>query len=206
MKKAMLAAFATSALTLVCGGASAQSNGLTTFLSSSNLAPLSQTATVLNLEAQMADGSAQQDVNAFNQFFLINGTGKLVVQFNGSLANQGQKAIPGWMGVAQYSNHTISSDLQAGWQAVKTKFSLSAGVSSVVIYKTLNTAQLVYDYRSPVSAGSATCQEYLYTPASAGFQTGVQTNCTWSLSSFGPSLKGSSGKAAMMKHTSKSKM
>lgn len=205
MQKTLLATAAVSVLALACG-ASAQSNGLTTFLSSSNLAPLSQTATVLNLEAQMADGSAQQDVNAFNQFFLINGTGKLVVQFNGSLANQGQKAIPGWMGVAQYSNHTISSDLQAGWQAVKTKFSLTAGVSSVVIYKTLNTGQLVYDYRSPVSAGSATCQEYLYTPASAGFQMGVRTNCTWSLSSFPGAMMGSTGKAAMMKHTSKSKM
>jgi hypothetical protein len=206
MQKTLLATAAVSVLALACGGASAQSNSLTTFFSSSNLAPLSQTATVLNLEAQMADGSGQQDVNSFNQFFLINGTGKLVVQFNGSLANQGQKVLPGWMGVAQYSNHTISSDIQAGWQAVKAKFSLTNAVGGVVIYKTLNTAQLVYDYRVQVSPGSSVCQEYLYTPANSGFQMGVKTNCTWSLSSFPGAMMGSTGKAAMMKHGSKSKM
>ena len=95
MRKLLLAAAAASSLALMAGAAGAQSNSLTTFLSTSNLTPLAQTATVLNLEAQMTDGSGQQDVNNFNQFFLINGTGKLVVQFNGALANQGQKALPG---------------------------------------------------------------------------------------------------------------
>jgi hypothetical protein len=200
MRKACLAAAAASSLALAGGAADAQSPSLTTFFSTSKLAPLAQTATVLNLEAQMADGSGQQDVNTFNQFFLINGTGKLVVQFNGSLANQGQKVLPGWMGVAQFSNHTISSDIQAGWQAVKAKYSLTNAVGGVVIYKTLNTAQLVYDYRVQISPGSSTCQEYLYTPANSGFQMGVRTNCTWTLGGFPGAMKSSGGRSAMMKH------
>jgi hypothetical protein len=200
MRKVLLAATAASAFALLAGTAVAQSNSLTTFLSSSNLTPLSQTAMVLNLEAQMADGSGQQDVNNFNQFFLINGTGKLVVQFNGTLANQGQKVLPGWMGVAQYSNHAISSDIQAGWQAVKAKYALTNAVANVVVYKTLNTAQLVYDYGVQTAPGSKVCQEYLYTPATQGFQIGMQTGCSWSLSGF--SGMRSSGKP-MMKSGSK---
>lgn len=57
------------------------------------------------------------DVNAFNDFYLINGIGKLKVRFNSQLQNLGQVALPRWLGVAQYSNHEILYDLQLGFQA-----------------------------------------------------------------------------------------
>ena len=49
--------------------------------------------------AKRQQGRAQADVNAFNDFYLINGIGKLKVRFNGQLQNLGQVALPGWLGV-----------------------------------------------------------------------------------------------------------
>jgi hypothetical protein len=172
-----------AAATLAIAPASAQS--LTGFLGSSNLDPLAQSPMVLNLEAQSSTHMAQGDVNTFNQFFLINGPGKLVVQFNTALQNLGQVRIPAWIGVAQYSNHDIWFDLQFGFDLVRRQFNMpGAQAGHVVVYKTLNTGQLVYDYAVPIFPGSPTCQEYLFTPVSFGYQLGMRTRCYWTLSQF----------------------
>lgn len=183
---------------LMAAPASAQT--LTFFLGTANLEPLAHTPTVLNIEAQSATKTPQFNVNLFDDFFLINGNGKLVVNFNYALANKGQKQLPGWIGVAQYSNHEILMfDLQFGFELVKTHFNIpNAQAAHVVIYKTLNTGQLVYDYAVPLAPHANRCQEYLFTPAGWGYQLGMQTSCYWSLGSFGPSAR--LGTAGMRRH------
>jgi len=190
MKQALLVACA--ALALSVSGAEAET--LTQFFSGSNLVPLAKSATVLNLEAQSSDKTAVTDVNAFDDFFLISGTGKLVVNFDHALKNKGEVKIPMWIGVARYTNHAIKADLQAGYEAVKAKYSLTAGVGHVVVYKTLNTGELVYDYALETSAGSPQCQEYLYVPAKKQFQQGMTVSCTWTLQNFEQGALGSAGK------------
>lgn len=192
MRKTLL--YAVVAATLATAPASAQS--LTGFLGGSNLDPLAQSPYVLNLEAQSSTHTAQANVNAFNQFFLINGPGKLVVQFNNALQNLGQVHIRNWIGVAQYSNHDIWFDLQYGFDLVKAQFNLPPGAKAghVVVYKTLNTGQLVYDYAVQLPLGSPTCQEYLFTPAILGYQIGMRTRCFWSLADFRRPLRSSAGR------------
>ena len=158
---------------LTSAPASAQ---LTQFLGWSWLDGLAQSPFVLNLSAQSASKVPQADVNAFNDFYLINGPGKLKVHFNGALQNLGQKALPGWIGVAQYSNHEIWYDLQFGFQQVKAHYNMpNARAARVTVYKTLNTGQLVYDYAIPVKG--AICREYLFTPQTGGFQLGMTVAC-----------------------------
>jgi hypothetical protein len=178
--KMLLAAAAAAALT--AGTAEAQGFSLTDFFKTSNLQPLAGTPMLLNLGAQMDHRTFQQDVNNFDDFMLIDGTGKKRVVFNRHLMNQGTMTLGGWMGVAQFDNHTISSDLQAGWQAVKAKYSLTNGVAHVIVYKTINTSQLVYDYAVQLGSSGMDCQEYLYTPATGGFQLGMRTGCWIGLS------------------------
>src|SRR5262245_757023 len=101
MRKTLLLGIA--AWILATGAASAQS--LTFFLATAYLDPLAQSPFVLNLTAQSSSKVAQADVNAFDDFFLINGPGKLRVNFNYLLQNKGQMPLPGWIGVAQFSNH-----------------------------------------------------------------------------------------------------
>jgi hypothetical protein len=179
------------AATLAIAPASAQS--LTGFLGGSYLDPLAQSPLVLNLEAQSSSHTPQADVNAYDQFFLINGPGKLAVQFNHALQNLGQVRIPGWIGVKPYSNHEIWYDLQWGFELVKTHFNMpNAKAAHVVVYKTLNTDQLVYDYAIPVP-GTPVCQEYLFTPVTFGFQAGLRTRCYWTLDQFRRPIRTSAG-------------
>jgi hypothetical protein len=143
--------------------------------------------------AKRQQGRAQADVNAFNDFYLINGIGKLKVRFNGQLQNLGQVALPGWLGVAQYSNHEILYDLQLGFQQVKANYNIpNARAGRVTIYKTLNTGQIVYDYAVQISPTS--CQEYLFTPLTQGFQLGFRVNGFMSLGLRGGSSAGRLGR------------
>ena len=97
MRKVVLLGAVASMLAIA--PASAQS--LTQFLQSANLDPLAQSPKVLNLEAQSSSKTAQADVNAFDDFFLINGPGKLVVDIlDKQLQKKGDVPIRGWIGVA----------------------------------------------------------------------------------------------------------
>ena len=175
--------FAAAAALVVTGtAADAQGFSLTHFFSTSNLEPLSGTPTLLNLAAQMDHRTFQQDVNNFDEFMLINGTGKLRVIFNRRLEKHLDFHLGSWIGVAQFDNHAITSDLQAGWQAVKAKYSLTSPVAHVIVYKTINNPQLVYDYAVQLGGSEMNCQEYLYTPATGGFQLGMRTGCWIGLS------------------------
>jgi hypothetical protein len=168
--------------------APAKAQSLTFFFNTAFLDPLAKSPLLLNLTAQSANKVAQADVNAFNEFYLINGIGKLKVRFNGQLQNLGQVALPGWIGVAQCSNHEILYDLQMGFQQVKVNYNIpNARAGRVTIYKTLNTGQIVYDYAVQISP--TLCQEYLFTPLTQGFQLGFRVNCFMSL---GGGLRGGS--------------
>jgi len=178
------------AAVLAASPASAQS--LTDFFRYSNLDQLDKGQPILDLEAQSASKTPQSDVNVFDDFFLIAGDCQrppaFVVNFDRQLQNKGERVIGCWIGVLGYSNHEISADLQEGFKAVAAHFHLGdAKAAHVVVYKTLNTHQLVYDYAIP---RGARCQEYLYTPAAGGFQLGMQTNCYWTLQGFGRSAAG----------------
>lgn len=191
MRKAFL--YGVVAVTLAAAPASAQS--LTDFFKTANLDPLAQSPVVLNLEAQSTSKTAQSDLNAFDDFFLINGPGKLVVNFDKSLQSKGQVTTPGWIGVARYSNHDITADLQNGLQQVLTHYKMpNAKAANVVIYKTINTEQLVYDYSIQPVPTAQRCQEYLFTPVNHGFQRGMMSNCFWTLEGFKRPLRMSGGK------------
>jgi len=144
----------------------------------------------LNLIAQSTTHTPQANVNAYNDFYLINGLGKLKVRFSGNLQNLGQVHIPGWIGVLQYHNSEIISDIQFGFQQVKTHFNMpNARAARVVVYKTINTHQIVYDYVVQTTS-SLRCQEYLYTPITGGYQRGMITGCYTSLPNLAASSAG----------------
>ena len=182
MRNALL--YGLFAATIVTAPAQAQS--LTDFFRSANLDPLAKGSTVLNLEAQSSSKTPQSDVNVFDDYFLIAGDCQRppasVVNFDRQLQNKGEKTIGCWIGVAQYSNHAISADLQDGFQKVIANYKMpNAKAAHVAIYKTLNTGQLVYDYAIP---RGARCQEYLYVPATGDFQLGMSTSCYWTVQGF----------------------
>ncbi|MEA2876953.1 MAG: hypothetical protein QOF14_2149 [Hyphomicrobiales bacterium] len=177
MRKALLIGLAAATLAI----APAQAQNLTSFFRNANLVPLAQSPMVLNLVAQSTSKTPQANVNAYNDFYLINGPGKRAVRFNANLQNLGQAPLPGWIGVLQYPNHEILTDIQFGFQQVKAHYNIpNARAARVTVYKTINTHQLVYDYvvqtSSPVS-----CREYLYTPATGGYQLGMVTRCYFTL-------------------------
>lgn len=172
MRKILLSVITASVLAT----APAKAQSLTFFFLTAYLDPLAQSPLLLNLSAQPSSRVAQADVNAFDDFYLINGPGKLRVHFDHDLQNKGQVSLPGWIGVAQYSNHEIFYDLQYGFQQVKANYNIpNARAGRVTIYKTLNTGQLVYDYAVQLTA--TRCQEYLFTPITGGFQKGFVVNC-----------------------------
>jgi hypothetical protein len=175
--------FATAAVALVmaASGAQAQNISLNRFFGTANLQPLAETPMVLNLGAQMDHRTVQQDVNKFDDYMLINGTGKKRVFFNRHLMNQGSITLGSWTGVAPFEVREVRFDIQAGWEAVKAKYGLTNGVAHVIIYKPLNSSQLVYDYAVPIGSSEMNCQEYLFTPNS-GFQVGLKTGCWIGLS------------------------
>ena len=174
--------------------APARAQSLTTFFNTSWLYPLAQTPLVMNLVAQSSRRVALSDVNAFDDFFLINGDGKLRVNFNSALQNKGQVTMPGWVGAAPYLNHEIIYDLQAGFERVKANYRMPAArVGHVVVYKNVQNSQLVYDYA--VQIGPRLCQEYLFTPQTGGFQLGMRVGCFQTL---GQARRSLAGRAARM--------
>lgn len=170
----------------------AHAQSLTFFLKTAYLEPLAQTPTVLNLAAQSSHKVPQADVNAFDDFFLINGNGRLKVNFNGQLQNKGQVALPGWVGVAPFNNYAISYDLQTGFQRVKANFTIpTARAARVTVYRTLNTGLLVYDYAVPISGNN--CREFLFSPDSGQFDVGMVVDCYMTLQS---AKRGAAGRRA----------
>jgi hypothetical protein len=170
-----------AAMIILLAVAPVRSQSITLFFNTANLEPLAQSPQLRVLAGQSSNKSPQADVNAFDDFFLFSGPGKLEVNFNGQLQNKGQKTLPYWAGNTAYSNHEILYDLQAGFSLVKAKFNIpNARAGNVTVYKTLFSKQIVYSYA--VSLPRNVCQQYLFTPATGGLQIGMRANCVWSLS------------------------
>jgi hypothetical protein len=179
-----------AAVALLLAVSPARAQWLTFFFNTANLDPIARSPQVRILAAQSSSRIAQADVNAFDDFFLINGPGMLEVNFNGQLQVKGQKPLPHWLGNSPYSNHEIFYDLQAGFSQVKARFNLpNARAGNVTVYKTTNTKQIVYDYA--VSLTPTLCQQYLFTPATGDMQKGMQASCYWTLNQRRRSLPGS---------------
>ena len=179
-----------AAVALLLAVAPARAQSLTLFFNSSNLDPIARSPQVRILAGQSSQKIPQADLNAFDDFFLINGPGKREVNFNGQLQVKGQKPLPYWAGNTGYSNHDIVYDLQLGFALVKAKYNLpNARAGNVTVYKTLNTKQIVYSYA--VSLTPSLCQQYLFTPATSDTQVGMRASCYWSLANLRRSLPGS---------------
>lgn len=192
-KKIVTISLAVSLLAL--GAGSAKSETLTTFFRTSDLTKIAHTGQVRDLAAQNLSKTGSQDVNSFDDFYLINGAGQLVVNFDHSLNVKGQVKIPMWLGPGQMSNKEISADIQAGWLIVKKAFGLSGPVANVAVYRTLNTSQIVYCYTALPADANNMCMQYLYTPATKKTELGMKAGCYWDLKNFESSGMGSAGKA-----------
>jgi hypothetical protein len=107
--------------TVILAVSPARAQWLTFFFNTANLDPIARSPQVRILAAQSSSRIAQADVNAFDDFFLINGPGMLEVNFNGQLQVKSQKPLPHWLGNSPYSNHEIFYDLQAGFLASEGK-------------------------------------------------------------------------------------
>jgi hypothetical protein len=169
-----------AAMALLLTAAPARAQSLTLFFNNANLVPVAKSPLLHILAAQPSSKMPQADVNAFDDFYLINGPGKLKVHFNAQLRNLGVKFLPYWAGNTPYSNHDIVFDLQVGFTLVKAHFNIpNALAGNVTVYKTINTNEIVYSYA--VSVSPSLCRQYLFTPSTGGFQRGVQASCYWSL-------------------------
>jgi hypothetical protein len=121
-------------LAAVFGTTFVRAQSLTAFLRDVDLFPLAQGGTVDYLEAQSTSETADTDIDSFNDFFLVSGTGKLIVNFDRELRTKGEKVIE-QRHAYDYSNHDIPVDLKVGFSKIKQYFSLgNVAVSNVVIY------------------------------------------------------------------------
>ncbi len=169
-----------AAIAILLSVAPVRAQNITIFFNTAYLDGLAQSPTLRILAGQSSAKIPMADVNAFDDFFLINGPGKLEVNFNYALQNKGQRHLPGWVGQSPYSNHEIFVDLQIGFMLVKARFGIpNARAGNVTVYKTTNTNQLVYSYA--VSLTPTVCQQYLYTPSTGDMQLGLKASCYWSL-------------------------
>lgn len=168
----------------------AQAGMVDAVLRKADLPKLIGTPEAVNLAAQPLDPKGSSvDVNTFNEFVALGVVSNPSVQTNMTSFNRDQVvlkkiSIAGpWIGVAKYTQNEMPNVmLQDGLVAVQACMQKkgtptpSKEVSSVVIYKTLNTAQFVYDYSFKVP-GQSYCQEVLYTPATQGCEFGMQKAC-----------------------------
>jgi hypothetical protein len=168
-----------------------QSNTVDSVLKQADLPKLIGTNQAVNLAAQPMDPKgSSKDVNSFNDFIAIGVVSTPTMHTNMTNFNQQQIILKKvtrnepWIGVAQYLQKDIPNlSLQDGLVAVqacmkkKGKPAPSQDVAHVTIYKTLNTAQFVYDYAFKMPGKTTSCQEILYTPVTQDCEMGMQTDC-----------------------------
>jgi hypothetical protein len=169
--------------------ASSHADPLRDFLSSPGVASVAGGDKVLILEAQSASNIPAADVNWFDDFFLINASGTLVVNFDRAYFIKGQKKIQRWLGPEIFSNTAIPPiDLQEGFNEVRQHFALgAANAAHVSIFQPLvPNSSIIFDYVIAADNTGSTCREFLYITASKSFQTGSSaTKCQWTLQQFG---------------------
>lgn len=161
-----------------------------TFFRHLDLNKLVGTDKVLNLAAQMSDPSASTTrLNELNEFLAI---AAVPPDYNATITrfDQEEKIIRRidyqlpWIGVDQFSPDELPAlSLRDGMQLVQACM-VSKGeplleqVSRVVVYKTLNKSEMIYDYvfKDPYLSEDF-CQEMLYSPATGDCQKGREVFC-----------------------------
>jgi hypothetical protein len=162
------------------------------FLRTVDLMPITHTEQVINLDAQLSDPAASTtNINDMTDFLAMSSKSEgmvktWIVEFNSQSTVLAQKAYRSpWVGVGQFKQSQIPTvKLQDGLALVKsciaTKMVKPAPVKvhRVVIYKAIQSGQIVYDYifKMPrLSEGS--CQEILYTPDTNDCEMGMVVAC-----------------------------
>ena len=155
-----------------------------------HLKRLIETSKARNLEAQTKDPDAStsniSDLTDFIAIGVIDPEGyTLITEFNKHQRIMEQAAYSeSWLGVDNFLQKEIPNvTLQEGLDAVKTCMAdkgdpLPEKISRVIIYKTINTSQIIYDYlfRDP-NLYPGVCQEILYTPATGACEIGMKVYC-----------------------------
>lgn len=160
-------------------------------LKNADLVNIIGSAEVLNLRAQMSNPTAStRSVNDLDNFvaMTVPDSEPARTEFVEFDKNQKilQKATFGspWMGVAHFTQSEIPPmSLQDGMDMMrscllkkKRPIKTPDEITSVVLYKTLNTNNVVYDFIFKNPATSQ-CHEYLYVPANKDCFTGHPVAC-----------------------------
>jgi len=161
-------------------------------LKQADLMTLIGTDEVVNLVAQFRDQNASTDnVNNFDNFVAIGVLPSPVTHINSADFDASQtvlketKRMGSWIGVANFKQNEIPElSLQDGLIALQACMQRHRNptptnrVTNVTLYKTLNTAQVVYDYAFVDPAlPKGSCQEYLYLPSAKYCEEGTVTSC-----------------------------
>ncbi|TAK77618.1 MAG: hypothetical protein EPO11_02455 [Gammaproteobacteria bacterium] len=167
-------------------------NDIDTILKQADLQTLIGTDKAVNLGAQYQNPNAStNDVNNFNDFIAVGDLPWPIAHTNMTSFDANQTILhnrtryQSWVGVANFKQDEIPDvSLQDGLMAVQVCMQQhrnptpSDQVAHVIIYKTLNTARIVYDYAFIDPAlTKGHCQEVLYTPATKSCEEGAVTMC-----------------------------
>lgn len=158
------------------------------FLKSANLTKIIGSDIALNLEAQLSDpNAATTQISDLGDFIVLTDIGNEATavefdQFQNVLQSKNYKAP--WLGVATYQQKDIPQvSLQNGLQLVQECMADKGDptpneITRLVIYKTLNTTEMVYDYvfKDP-NYDAGVCREVLYTPSTEDCERGMLVHC-----------------------------
>jgi hypothetical protein len=158
------------------------------FLRTIDLQKLLEKNKALNLIAQLSDPSAStSNVDDMDDFIGIANidTGSIFTEFDRyqDILQQIRMPFP-WIGVAEFKQHQIPAiTLQQGFESVQSCMAqqgepVSNTISRVVIYRTINSSHIVYDYLfTDKQLPWGTCQEVLYDPIGKNCEYGMIDNC-----------------------------
>jgi len=162
------------------------------FLRTVDLKQIIHTNRVVNLSAQMSDPNTNTtNVNDLNDFLAMGTKSEgdiktWIAEFNSQLnvLDQKQYNAP-WIGVDHFTQNQIPKlNLQDGLElvksciATKTHTPIPTQIHRIVLYKTIQTKNIVYDYVFVMpKLTPGTCQEILYIPETNDCEWGAQTLC-----------------------------
>ncbi|GEM_PF-2308269 len=160
------------------------------FLRTIDLPKLINKNKVLNLIAQLSTPfTSTSNVNDMDDFFAIANIDEnydsIITEFDRSQDILQQITLPSaWVGVSPYNQLRIPLEtLQQGFQDVQTCMSkqgtpISNTISRLVIYKTIDTEKMIYDYAfTDPNLPFGICQEVLYIPSTHGCTYGMVVFC-----------------------------
>lgn len=148
------------------------------------------TQTPVNFQAQLKEPFEEtKNISDLSEFVAIGVIHPedytLVTQFDldEKIVKQIRNVDP-WMGVDSFSQKELPSlTLQDGLKAVKQcmaqqKDPTPENITRVIVYKTLNTGEIIYDYVfKDNDLPKGWCQEFLYSPATGECQRGNLNEC-----------------------------